>query len=100
MLFHRHIIPFGPQQLFKNLIDEEDKTLGGCYLPGEVNTVHLFLCPLSEFLSIILGIAHCLILSNGDGAGKSPLLLERKLLTTRCSLYPFSQPRLKQCPKL
>lgn len=74
------------QQLFKYLKDEEDETQGVCYLPGEVNIVSLFLCPGSEFLSIILGTAYCLILSNG--AGKSPLLSEWKLLGAHLTHFP------------
>lgn len=74
------------QQLFKNLKDEEDETQGVCYLPGEINIVSLFLCPGSEFLSIILGTASCLILSNG--AGKSPLLSEWILLGAHLTHFP------------
>lgn len=58
MLFHRHSILSGPhsglgsQVVFNHLIDEENETQGGCYLPSEVNIVHLFFCPVLEFLSV------------------------------------------------
>ena len=38
--------------MFNHLTDEENETQGGCYLPSEVNIVHLFLCPVFEFLSV------------------------------------------------
>lgn len=55
--------------MFNHLTGEENETQGGCYLPSEVNIVHLFLCPVFPFC--VLGIAQSLILSNGDEAGKA-----------------------------
>ena len=38
--------------MFNHFTDEENETQGGCYLPSEVNIVHLFLCLVFEFLSM------------------------------------------------